>query len=248
MPEFKPPARSASVSDLLEAATAVFRMTLAKGLPLGMFAVLLVAMPNIYWLTKGKPVDILAPPTDSTFWVLTGLGFAGYQLLAAALLLRQRALLSARAPDLRQELAAASARWWVLVVSVVLAGVVMFAGLLMLVLPGVYALVCLLLLRPVVMFEARDPLQALLRCFALVRPIWIKVMASALIAALIFMICAFMATICLSLAQSLLSLAGVQAAALSALAAACILGLQAVAMVFFNALWLVLYSTASSSA
>ena len=248
MPELKLPPRSASVSDLLEAATGVFRLTLAKGLPLGMFAILLVAMPNIYWLTKGKPLDILHPPTDTMFWVLTGLGFAGYQLLAAALMVRQRDLLSARAPNLQQEFATALARWPMLMAAAVLGGAIIFAGILALVLPGVYALVCLLLLRPVVLFEARDPLHALGRCFSLVRPMWIRALASAVIAVLVFMICAFAAAACLGIVQSLLSLAGVQAAALSAFAAACGLGVQAVALVFFNALWLVLYSTASSSA
>jgi len=248
MPEFNLPPRSASVSDLLEAATGVFRLTLAKSLPLGMFAILLVAMPNIYWLTKGKPLDILHPPTDGVFWVLTGLGFAGYQLLAAALMVRQRELLRMRAPDMRLELATALRRWPMLVIAALLAGAVIFAGIVALVLPGVYALVCLLLLRPVVLFEARDPLQALGRCFSLARPMWIKVLASALIATLVFMICAFAAAACLGIVQSVLSLAGVQAAALSAFAAACGLGVQAVALVFFNALWLVLYSTASSSA
>jgi hypothetical protein len=248
MPEFKLPPRSASVSDLLEAATAVFRMTLAKGLPLGMFAILLVAMPNIYWLTKGKPLDIWHPPTDTMFWLLTALGFAGYQLLAAALMVRQRDLLGARAPKIQQELSAAFARWPMLLAAAVLGGAIIFAGMLALVLPGVYALVCLLLLRPVVLFEAHDPLHALRRSFSLARPLWIKVMASAVIAVLVFMICAFAAAACLGIVQSLLSLAGVQAAALSAFAAACGLGIQAVALVFFNALWLVLYSTASSSA
>ena len=248
MPEFKLPPRSASVSDLLETATGVFRMTLAKTLPAGMFAILLVALPNIYWLTKGKPLDILHPPVDTEFWVLTAVGFAGYQLLAAALMVRQRELLNGRTPNLREEFAIALARWPMLVVSAVLAGIVIFAGFLALVLPGVYALVCLLLLRPVMLFEARDPLQALIRCFSLARPMWIKVLASALIAVLVFMICAFAAAACLGILQSVLTLLGVQAAALSAFAAACGLGVQAVALVYFNALWLVLYSTASSSA
>ena len=35
----------------------------------------------------------------------------------------------------------------------------MFAGLLALIVPGVFAAVCLLLLRPVVLFDGRDPLQ-----------------------------------------------------------------------------------------
>jgi hypothetical protein len=248
MPEFKVPPRSASVSDLLEAATGVFRMTLAKTLPTGMFAILLLALPDFYWLTKGKPLDILHPPVDTAFWVLAGVGFAGYELLAAALMLRQRALLSARAPDLRHELTSALGRWPVLVVTAVLAWLLVFAGILALIVPGVFAAVCVLLLRPVVLFDARDPLQSLSRCFTLARPMWVKVLASGLIAMLVFVVCAFAAMACLAILTSLMTLAGVQTAALSAFAAACWLGVRAVALVYFNALWLVLYSTASSSA
>ncbi len=69
-----------------------------------------------------------------------------------------------------------------------------------------------------------------------------------MIAALVFMVCAIAAAACLGILESVLTLAGVQPAALSAFAAACGLGVQAVALVYFNALWLVLYSTASSSA
>ena len=248
MPEFKVPPRSASVSDLLEAATGVFRVTLAKTLPAGMFAILLVALPNFYWLTKGKPLDFLHPPVDTRFWVLAALGFAGYELLAAALMVRQRELLRGRVPNLRHDLATALARWPMLLVTAVLAWLLVFAGFLALVVPGVFAAVCLLLLRPVVLFDARDALQSLSRCFSLVRPMWIKVLASALIAALVFMVCAIAAAACLGIVESVLTLAGVQGAALSAFAAACGLGVQAVALVYFNALWLVLYSTASSSA
>ena len=66
-----------------------------------MFAILLVALPNFYWLTKGKPLDVLHPPVDNSFWVLAAVGFAGYELLAAALMVRQRELLSGRAPNLQ---------------------------------------------------------------------------------------------------------------------------------------------------
>ena len=248
MPEFKLPPRSASVSDLLEAATTVFRMTLAKSLPIGMFAILLAALPNLYWLTRGKPMDLLHLPQEGRFWVLMAVGFAGYQLLAAALMLRQRNLLVGAGADLQRELAVLRARWPVLLASALLMGVMVFAGLLALVLPGVFALVCLLLLRPVVLFEPVDPLQALNRCFRLALPLWIKVFASALIAALVFVVCAIAAAAVLGILQSVLTLLGVQAAVMSAFAAACGLGIQAVALVYFNALWLVLYSAASSSA
>jgi hypothetical protein len=248
MPEFKLPARTASVSELLDAATAVFRMTLAKTLPAGLFAILLAALPNMYWLTTGKPVDLLHPPRDAKFWALTAVGFAAYQLLAAVLMLRQRAMLRGGAPDLHLEFAAALARWPMLLLTAVLAGLAVFAGALALLVPGLFALLCFLLLRPVVLFEALDPVRSLGRCVSLVRPLWTKVLASAIIAALVFVVCVIAVAAVLGIVQAVLIALGVQPAPLSAFAAACELGVQAVALVYFNALWLVLYSAASSSA
>ncbi len=97
--------------------------------------------------------------------MLAAVGFAGYELLAAALMVRQRELLSGRAPHLPHDLTTALARWPMLVVTAVLAWLLVFAGFLALVVPGVFAAVCLLLLRPVVLFDARDPLQCIGRCF-----------------------------------------------------------------------------------
>ena len=248
MPEFKLPARTASVSDLLDAATAVFRMTLAKTLPAGLFAILLAALPNMYWLTTGKPVDLLHPPRDAKFWALTAIGFAAYQLLAAVLMLRQRTLLRGAAPDLQQEFASALARWPMLMATAILAGLAIFAGALLLLLPGVFALLCFLLVRPVVLFENLGAARSLSRCVLLVRPMWTKVLASAIIAALVFGICVIAAAAVLGIVQAVLIALGAQPAPLSAFAAACELGVQAVALVYFNALWLVLYSAASSSA
>ena len=247
MPEIKVP-RVASVSDLLEAATDVFRRTLAKSLPIAMFAILLAELPNLYWLIRGKPLDLLHLPSDPRFWALMTVGFVGYQLLAALLMLRQHGLRGGAAPDLRREFTALRSRALVLLASALLMGIVVFAGMLALVLPGVFALVCLLLLRPVVLFESVQPVSALSRCFQLAVPLWLRIFASALIAALVFGVCAIAAAACLGILQSVLVLVGVQPAVMSAFAAACGLGLQAVALVYFNALWLVLYSAASSSA
>jgi hypothetical protein len=248
MPDVQLPPSSASVSDLLEAATAVFRRTLAKGLPVGMFAILLAVLPNLYLLANGKTLDFMHLPLDGRFWLLTAVGFVLYELLAAVLMLRQRALLGGVAPDLRRELEAVRTRWAVLLASALLMDVLVFAGLLALVLPGIIAAVCLLLLRPVVLFEHVDPLQALQRCFRLALPMWMKLFASALIAVLVFAVCVVAAAACIGILQSVLALVGVQPSVMSAFSAACGLGIQAVALVYFNALWLVLYSAASSSA
>jgi hypothetical protein len=248
MPDVKLPSRSASVSDLLEAATVVFRRTLAKGLPIALFAILLAALPNLYLLASGKPLELLHLPLDARFWVLAAVGFCGYQLLAAVLMLRQRALLGGMLPDFGRELAALRTRAPVLLASALLMGMLVFAGFMALVVPGVVALVCLLLLRPVVLFERVDPLQALQRCFRLAWPPWVRLFASTLIAVLVFVVCAVAAAACLGILQSVLLLAGISPSVMSAFAAACGLGIQAVALVYFNSLWLVFYSSASSSA
>jgi hypothetical protein len=248
MPQLKLPPLSASVSDLLDAATTVFRLTLAKGMPVALFAMLLAALPDVYWMTTGKPMDFLHPPLDPKFWALTAVGLLCYQFLAAILMLRQRAMMDGGAPDLKREASVARQRWPMLVITNILGGFAVFVGTMLLIGPGIYLLVCFLLMRPVVLFESAAPLQALRRCVRLAQPGWVKIMAAAVIALLIFVVCVVAAAACLGIVQTVAVGLGAPQAAMNAVAAACELGVQAVALVYFNALWLVLYSAASSSA
>ncbi len=248
MVEPRLPSGSASVSDLMDAATRVFHATLAKCLPFALFGILFVALPNMYWLTTGKPIDPLQAQRDPKLWVLAVAGIALYQLFAAALMVRQRALLLGHAPQLRVELSVALARWPVLFLSSVLAWVAVLAGLFALVLPGVFLLVCFQLLRPVVLFETLNPVQAVVRCVRLVQPIWRKALAAAVIALLIYLVCWLAAIAAFGILQIVLSAASVKPSAISAFSVACELGIQAVALVYFSALWLQVYSAASSSA
>jgi hypothetical protein len=247
MPQLKLPPPTASVSELLDAATAVFRMTLAKALPAALFAMLMAGLSGMYWMTTGKPFDFFHPPLDPRFWALAGVGLACYQLLAAIVMLRQKAMMGGGAPDLQREASAALQRWPMLVATWVLGSVVTAAGF-VLVIPGVYLLVALLLLPPVVLFESTGAVQALVRCERLVRPFWLRVMAAAVIALLIFFICLVAAGVCLAVLNAVVTAFGVQPEAFRAFSAACQLGVEAVALVYFSALWLVLYSVASSSA
>lgn len=248
MSELKLPPRTASVSDLMDSATTVFRMTLAKALPAALFAMLLAGLPDMYWMTTGKAFDFLHPPLDPKFWALAAIGLVCYQFLAAIVMLRQRAIMDGTAPDFRREAATALQRWPMLVATYVLGSAAIFAGCLLLVVPGLYLFFCLLLLRPVVLFETAGPVQALVRCVRLARPLWPKLMAAAVIAVLIFFVCTIAAGACLGILHAIVAAAGVQSSAFSAFSAACQLGVEAVALVYFNALWLVLYSVASSSA
>jgi hypothetical protein len=265
MSQFKLPPRTASVSDLLDAATVVFRSTLAKALPAALFAMLLAGLAGMYLMTTGKMLDFRHPPLDPRFWMFAAIGLVFYQWLAAIVMLRQRAMMDGTAPDLQRESSAALRRWPMLIATYVLESVAVSAGLLpfvipgvnigvavlaglLLVIPGIYLGVCLVLLRPVVLFESVGPVQALVRCVHLVRPMWSRVLAAAVIALLIFLVCTVAAGACLGIVHAVATTSGVQEAAFDAFSAACQLGIDAVALVYFNALWLVLYSVASSSA
>ena len=241
------PPRSAQVSDVMHAATGVFRATLAQCMPLALGAILCLQLPNLYWLTTGKSLDLFGP-RDAVFWVLTGAGFGGYQLLASLIMLRQGRIGMRRSVGERGELAAAVASWPRLVLATVLSDVVALLGLLALLAPGIFALVCFLVLRPVVLFERLDPLPTLQRCLQLIRPRWPQTCAAAVMALLTLVVCILAAVVLVGLLTAALGGLGAGAAATTALGSAIMLGLMAIAEVYFNALWLALYSLASSSA
>jgi hypothetical protein len=241
------PPRSAEVADIMDATMRVFRATLPKCLPLAMASILLAQLASLYALVTGKSPDLLQPH-DATFWTLFVIGFMAWQLLAAIIMLRQRSIATGRLPELQDELRAALQRWPLLVLTAVLSGAVMALGFLLLIVPGIYAFVCFLLLRPVVLFEQPEPLRALERCLRLVRPRWLKFCAAAVMGTLIVAVCTLAAVAALSLLAALLAGSGVKAAAVNAVGAAVLLGVLSVAAVYFSALWLALYSAASSSA
>lgn len=241
------PPRSAEVADIMEAAKQVFRATLPKCLPLAMLSILMAQMAALQALATGKSPDLFKPH-DDTFWTLFALGFIAWQLLAGVIMLRQRALISGRAADLMGELTLALRRWPLLVLTAVLSGMVMSLGFLLLIVPGIFAFVCFLLLRPVVLFEPVGPLRALVRCMELTRPRWMKTCAVAVMGMLIVVVCTLAAVAALSLLASLLGTLGIKPAGINAIGAAVLLGVLSVASVYFSALWLSLYSAASSSA
>jgi hypothetical protein len=127
----------------------------------------------------------------------------------------------------------------------ILAQLSLFVGFSLLILPGVFLLVCYLVLLPVLLFEDRNPYAALVRCVQLVLPRWWKVLATIVIAVLVVLICSLAAAAVLSILAALL--VG-QGPAVQAIVAAVTVGIGAIGCVFFSALALTLHSAASSSA
>ncbi|HEY6452670.1 MAG TPA: hypothetical protein VIX87_08730 [Steroidobacteraceae bacterium] len=239
-----PPPGGASVSDLLETAARLFRASALKCLPAGMLAVLCAQLPNVYWLASGHRLSFGAE-YDATYDVLAMAGTIVELWLLAAMMLRQRALVLGAPISAGAELRAALLRLPVILVSSLLAGLSTLAGLLLLLAPGVFLMVCYLVLLPVLLFEGLSPYAALLHSVQLIRRVWWKALAAFIIAVLVFMVCAIVLAAVLGIAAALLS---GDAPVFAALETACTVAFGALFLVYLSALMLVLHSAASSSA
>ena len=210
-----------------------------------MAAVLVAESATLYWLGTGHKLHG-RPPTDPTYLLIELVSLLVYLWLVAALVLRLQALRAGRTTSLRDDLAAASKRWSTLLLAYFAAVLLLLVGLLALILPGIYLAVCLVPLVPVVVLEPQSPIAAIRRCVQLVRPLWVKVFASVLIAALIIMVCLFTLGLVSSLA--LVAVSGGNGQIANALGTAVLMAAMAAAQIFLFSLSLTIYSAASSSA
>lgn len=239
-----PPPASASVSDLLATASQLFRASLLKCLPMGMVAVLCAQSPNIYWMATGHVLSFTAE-YDANYNLLALAGICIQLWLLGAMMLRQRAVVLG-APILGgAELRAALRRLPAILASALLAGLSVLVGLLALILPGVFLLVCYLTLLPVVLFEALGPYAAVLRSVQLIRRLWWKALAACVITLLLFLLAGLVVAAVLSVVAELLAGNG---AAFAAVETAVTVAFGALFFVFLSALMLVLHSAANSSA
>ena len=265
------PPPSNSVSDIMATAKAVFRVTLAKCLPLALFAALLYGLPIMYMVAKGKAPDMAmyakGGPDDPVFWWLSVLGFVGAQFFSAALAYRQKLMSFRGLPQKNEDLLLALRRLPGLVLAMLpgqLANSLAFGAILSLFaagfapsvllvfLPAVYLSICWLIIRPMMMLEPITPWAAWIRCVKLIQPFWVRALAVALFAWLILFVCLLAA---LALLGILMSLAGGAPAAnaaggvvlgpvQNAIAASLVLGLSATGLVYLNAIWLSLHAAA----
>jgi hypothetical protein len=230
------PPPSSSVGDIMATAKAVFRVTLAKGLPLALFAALLYGLPIMYMLARGKAPDIAmyakGGPDDPVFWWLSVLGFAGAQFCSAALLYRQKLMCSRGLPQGHEDLRLALRRLPGLVLAMLpgqftnsLAFGAVFSlfaagfspAVPLILAPAVFLGVCFLVIRPVMMLESITPWAAWVRCVRLVQPVWIRALVVAVFGWLILFVCLLAA---LALLGIVLSFGGGGVAAAGAAGAA----------------------------
>jgi len=240
------PARPVSVSDMLDATYARFKRSALKCLPLMMPAVLAVQAADIYWLLAGhrgaKPLD----PRDTPYYVLTVLGVLLFVWLTGAVVLRMQALGTKRSRSVAEDLRESGKLWPALFATTMLAGALVMVGLLALLLPGIWLSVCLTPLYPVVVLDRATPVAALRRCIALVRPMWVKVLAALVFALFVVFVC--LLTLGVVLALLLGFFGATNTASGNAIVTTVMLLAATLSQLFFLALALEIHSSASASA
>lgn len=239
-----PSPRRLQVYDLLHLSTQVFRVTLPKCLPLAMIMVLFAEVPNLYWLVTGHPLTHM-PPDDTLYWVLWSAMAIVWVFLFSTLLLRQRVLIGGTAAHIKLELVAVGRRFPLLVASWFLAQMAMAAGLMLLLVPGVILFVCCLVVLPVALFEPLTPLAVIARSVRLIWPHWWQVFAAVVIG---FICAAVVGVVIVAILEVLASFLVGEGNVLTAVMAASLVAVLAMAFVFLSAFSLSLYSSASSSA
>jgi len=238
------PSANAGVSELLAAGTHLFRLALPKCLPFGMIAALIFLAPSLLLEAQGKPVSLLQPPTDPTFWIEYGISKVLVILLFTLVTVRQQALLRGIAPDLRRELGQIGTRLRILLPAWLLAFVGYCLGTMLFVVPGIYLVVCFAVLPSVVMFEDHTVFGSLKRSIELMHKRWMQKFAVFVIGFLVALVCIFFA---LALIGILLETNSGNSI-VQAIQRALYVTFFAVLWTYLSSLSLVLYTSASSSA
>ncbi|MFO1401530.1 MAG: hypothetical protein U1F06_07390 [Steroidobacteraceae bacterium] len=240
------PPRTAGVSELLEAASRIWRATLPKCLPLAMIAILCAYLPTLYLSIAGLPIPRPPQlPSDPGYWAVYVVAMVAYLFLGSVAILRQRGLVLGGHGEPGSVLGTAARRLAVLVAAIVLCQVAVGVGLMLLVVPGVYVAVCSFVIWCVVLFEPVGPWAALVRSVRLVQPLWWKYCAAIVIAFLILAVTVLTTLVLAALVLGALVPAG--SAAGNAVAVALGIACFGAGMLFVTALGIVLYSAASSS-
>jgi len=238
-----PPVRSGNVSEWLERALQLFRVTLLKCLPLATVAMLCPWVPAFYWIATGHKLGYELPK-DLTYWVLYVIAAVLTLFIASAVMLQQRSIALGVAFSAPTSLAAAARRLPALVATWVLANLSVAVGFMLLFLPGLFLSVCYLVLVPVVLFERHNPYMTLVRCVLLVRAQWWKILAALVIMLLVMLVGVIALGV---LVQILATLLGGQGPAFEAIFAAGSVAICAVALAMLSALMLTLHSALASS-
>lgn len=246
-----PPTRPRSLAELLDSSLKIFRATLPKCMPYGSLAILLLQLPTLYELSRGRMPPLIpsaAQMRDPVWITLYTVGYLLFCILWMATLVRQAAVATGRTAgpaDLLDALKQTPA-----IVAIILLGNLLILALLswplsliepyrsalfaVMLLASIYALVAFSLALPTRMLTRKGVLQSLAYSLQLVRGNWWRTAALYAIAASIIVSVLFFAEVMAALIVPHASSQPIT----RALIAAVMLALLAMGGIFFTAILL----------
>jgi membrane-anchored glycerophosphoryl diester phosphodiesterase (GDPDase) len=226
------PARPQSTGEVLDTTFRIFQATLLKCLPYGLAAMLAAQAPNIHDLARG-----IAPrgfgSNDASWLTLSAAGTLATLVCFCAIMLRQNAMLHGAPVSTRSELIRTVRRLPGIAALFVLSVLVLVIALAALVLPGVYLSVPLVLAWPAFVIEGQGAVEALRTAWRLTRHQWWHATAVLTVGFTVVMVFVLGVTIC---AVALPFAGGADVAVATALTAAVLVVMGAIAVPFFGAL------------
>lgn len=171
-----PPGRPQSIAEVLDGAFKIFSVSLLKVLPYGMLGTLAGQLGNIYNLATGRPIG-RSLPRDPTSWLVFAMSLVVSVALWVAVLVRQRAIAQGAPVAMRAELAAVLHRLLPLLLFILVDALAVCAGLVLLVIPGVYIGIALSMGVPALALENQGPIAAMRSSLRLVRGYWWRTFA-----------------------------------------------------------------------
>jgi hypothetical protein len=165
------PPRPQSNGEVLDTVFRLFLGTVVKCLPYGLAAMLLSQAPNLYDLARGVPARGFGV-NDPAWWTLFFAGLLGSLVFLSAIMLRQTAMLRGEPLSMRRELAHVLHRLPGVALLFILNLLAVGAGLVALVVPGLYLLIALAPAWPAFLLEPRDAIGALRESLMLTRGHW----------------------------------------------------------------------------
>lgn len=201
-PPLYPSSHPQSIGQVLDGAFRIFQATLVKCLPHGVLSMIAGQLPNIYFLAIGRPLHEFGAG-DPVWWFLYALGTLIGLIIWSAMLLRQRSIATRRPTDARAELLEALRRAPALVGLFALMLVLVVAGLVALLLPGLYLMVALILAWLILLIEPAGPVVAVRRSLHLVKGSWWRTSVVLVVAAFAALVFYFVAFVVLATALSL---------------------------------------------
>jgi hypothetical protein len=233
-----PPARAQSIPEVLDTAFKLFSISLLKVLPYGMLGTLAGQLGNIYNLATGRPLQRFLP-RDPTSWLVFCASIVLSLALWAAVLLRQRAIAQGAPVSTQAELTTVVRRLPALLGLIVLQTIAVAAGLVVLVVPGVYIGIALLVTVPALVLENQGPIEAMKLSLHLMKGNWWRTFAIFLVSLVIVLVFYILGGIFAGIVAQFER--GADIAVLTATSTVVIISLGAVSTPFFAAMTLAIF-------